>query len=62
MLLCFAIFGQVVSTDVSLFIFSCLDLSKKCDIIWTLKEATEQEVVMIMPQMKIGQGSTFFMN
>ncbi|XP_063477222.1 5'-deoxynucleotidase HDDC2 isoform X1 [Symphalangus syndactylus] len=45
------------TADVSLFVFNCLDFSKKCDITWALKEATEQEAVMKVPWMKTGGGS-----
>ncbi|XP_063522622.1 5'-deoxynucleotidase HDDC2 isoform X5 [Pongo pygmaeus] len=45
------------TADVSLFVFNCLDFSKKCDTTWALKEATEQEAVMKMPWMKTGGGS-----
>nr|XP_009240492.2 5'-deoxynucleotidase HDDC2 isoform X1 [Pongo abelii] len=45
------------TADVSLFVFDCLDFSKKCDTTWALKEATEQEAVMKMPWMKTGGGS-----
>uniref|UniRef100_H2PK96 5'-deoxynucleotidase HDDC2 n=1 Tax=Pongo abelii TaxID=9601 RepID=H2PK96_PONAB len=45
------------AANVSLFVFNCLDFSKKCDTTWALKEATEQEAVMKMPWMKTGGGS-----
>ncbi|XP_054542242.1 5'-deoxynucleotidase HDDC2 isoform X4 [Pan troglodytes] len=45
------------TADVSLFVFNCLDFSKKCDTTWALKEATEQEAVMKVPWMKTGGGS-----
>lgn len=44
----FAPAGLLISSDVSLFIFKCLDSSKKRDTIWAKKEATEQDVVMKM--------------
>lgn len=44
----FATAGLFISPDVSLFIFSCLDPSKKHDIIWPIKEDAEQDVVVKM--------------
>lgn len=53
----------VDSPDASLFIFRCLDSSKKPDTIWIIKGATEQDVVLKMPWMKPeGSGGSFLMN
>ncbi|XP_027998645.1 5'-deoxynucleotidase HDDC2 isoform X1 [Eptesicus fuscus] len=40
--------AAAAAADVSLFIFNCLDSSKKHDITWAIKEAAEQDVVMKM--------------
>ncbi|XP_070273729.1 5'-deoxynucleotidase HDDC2 [Myotis yumanensis] len=40
--------AAAATTDASLFIFNCLDSSKKHDTIWAIKEAEEQDVAMKM--------------
>lgn len=46
MVLCFATVGLLISSDVNLFVFNSLDSIKKCDTIWTIKEATVPDVVV----------------
>lgn len=44
--LCFASVAVLISSIASPHIFSCLDISKKCDVIWALKVASEEKVAM----------------